>query len=563
MGAARRAAPERGGVSLRLGGESLARAETVAVWLAAGFAVALALAVSHPYLAPLPGRDSGAYLYAGQQLLAGKRLYLDLWDHKGPLIHHINALAAVLGEDQVRALWWLRLLWLALTSVLAAALLTRRYPPRAALAGAAWAFAPLALLAEGGNTVEEYALLFSWVSLALLTAPGLRENLVRPLTLGVLIGASVALRPNLVATPMAVLFALLVQGQRRAATLLYFCLGVALVGGAWAWALDGFAGVAACLDAVWHYNRAYVAGGDPFALGKWWHAEGPARWLLAVAVGGWVVSVLGVLRKSWTDDSLRFAAILAFPCEVAAVSLSGRPYLHYLLALTPSGAVLVAAGVADLVRWTKYGSRAAAWGAAAGIAMVLYTAAVTVRAPFATLVRSVWGERWVESAPSWARAEELAQLAKQGGPLWVWGAESSALVLARRESPVRYYYAYPLLTRGYANLARVGEVKAELCRRRPEILEASAGNPVIPPIRAEARRSWRPGHPAYFVSTEVESLLKFVEAHWREKERLPNSGFVLWQPLPLVSHEVACQCAHLDGPAPRPNSPVAEADGTS
>jgi len=42
--------------------------------------------------------------------------------------------------------------------------------------------------------------------------------------------------------------------------------------------------------------------------------------------------------------------------------------------------------------------------------------------------------------------------------------------LARRESPVRYYYAYPLLTRGYANVARVGEVKAELCRRRPEIL---------------------------------------------------------------------------------------------
>jgi hypothetical protein len=35
--------------------------------------------------------DSVIFLYAGQQLLGGARLYLDVWDHKPPLIFYLNA----------------------------------------------------------------------------------------------------------------------------------------------------------------------------------------------------------------------------------------------------------------------------------------------------------------------------------------------------------------------------------------------------------------------------------------------------------------------------------------
>jgi len=483
-------------------------------------------------------------MYAGQRLLAAERLYLDVWDHKGPLVHHVNALAAVSADHRL-GVWWLRLGWLVLTAVLAATLLTRRYSPPATVAGAAVAFAPLALLAEGGNMVEEYALLTSWASLACVAAPARQGGGVRSLAVGVLSGASFALRPNLVATPAAVFGVLLMQGRGRIERLIPFSCGMALIGGALALALGGLEGVQACWDAVWVYNRAYVAAGKPLAMDTWWDLEGPARWFFGVVLAAWVASALRLRRAPRTEDPLRLAALLAFPVEVVAVSLSGRAYLHYLLALTPVAGVLFAASVADFMRQDRSASPQGTWGTGLGVALALFTAAAMTRAPFALLAHSFRGHKVAERASSLARAAELTQLGTEGGRLWVWGAESSALVLSRRVSPVRYYYAYPLLTRGYASPTRVEEVKGGLCRRRPEILEASFNNPNIPPVRREARDAWRASHPSYFVSDSVDELLQFVATYWREGDRLPHTGFVRWYPPPADSLDFTLECAKL------------------
>ena len=42
-----------------------------------------------------PHCDSGIFIYCGSRALAGDVPYIDFWDHKGPLIFYINALAAL------------------------------------------------------------------------------------------------------------------------------------------------------------------------------------------------------------------------------------------------------------------------------------------------------------------------------------------------------------------------------------------------------------------------------------------------------------------------------------
>src|SRR5687768_5516148 len=56
-----------------------------------------------------PYRDSSAFQYGGEQILGGKILYKDFWDHKGPVIHYINAVARFLTPNSPYGLYVLEI----------------------------------------------------------------------------------------------------------------------------------------------------------------------------------------------------------------------------------------------------------------------------------------------------------------------------------------------------------------------------------------------------------------------------------------------------------------------
>ena len=59
------------------------------------------LLIMSPYLPVFSenmDRDSGVFIYTGKQVLDGKIPYLDVWDHKGPLLYYINAFGLLLGR---------------------------------------------------------------------------------------------------------------------------------------------------------------------------------------------------------------------------------------------------------------------------------------------------------------------------------------------------------------------------------------------------------------------------------------------------------------------------------
>ena len=52
--------------------------------------VAVVLAQANPFYQS-PNRDGGLFMYMGERILKGDKLYVDIWDNKGPLIFYLNA----------------------------------------------------------------------------------------------------------------------------------------------------------------------------------------------------------------------------------------------------------------------------------------------------------------------------------------------------------------------------------------------------------------------------------------------------------------------------------------
>ncbi len=52
-----------------------------------------------------PSLDNGYYLYIGQQILAGKTPYVDMWESKPPGIFYVNALGLWLGRGSRWGVW--------------------------------------------------------------------------------------------------------------------------------------------------------------------------------------------------------------------------------------------------------------------------------------------------------------------------------------------------------------------------------------------------------------------------------------------------------------------------
>lgn len=104
--------------------------------------------------------DANIYFSAGKGMLAGRVMYRDLYDHKGPLIYALHALCALVLPGGLHGVWVLEILF-------AAAFLLEGYQAVKAMAGrrAALLSIPLTALCvytsycfQAGDSAEELAL---------------------------------------------------------------------------------------------------------------------------------------------------------------------------------------------------------------------------------------------------------------------------------------------------------------------------------------------------------------------------------------------------------------------
>jgi hypothetical protein len=303
-----------------------------------------------------PPDDSSVFAYIGWAMHHGLMPYRDLWDHKGPLLYYLQFAGTSLTQTSTFGIGLLELIALSIALFLLYRVIASFVSPFVGRVVAIVAVSYVAHFSSGGNMCESWALLplatahyasWSW-------SQRLSRNWYAPL-----LGASFAcifwIRPNMAIYP-AVAMLVLLYATNKAHGFVSAMKQLAL-GSTSALAVSALTIAPLYRWGVFHdfvaayfgYNAAYS---NALSLsGRFLHTSqllvqlfpttiailGTAGWGLWVIEGRKKGEVAGRLPSLYLQTLLG-----SLPFEIAAASVSGRNYPHYLLPLFPTLVVLAA-----------------------------------------------------------------------------------------------------------------------------------------------------------------------------------------------------------------------------
>jgi 4-amino-4-deoxy-L-arabinose transferase-like glycosyltransferase len=454
----------------------------------------------HTYDEPLE-RDLTTYAVIAHEMLAGKALYSDLWDHKPPAIHVTYAAAELIagyGRDSI----FLLNVVAAMATVLACYFAGTAAGGRilgGLVAATLWALSSGDLALEGNQpNTEVFLNAFLTTGFAIFVcAPAKGLGWRRAVCAG-LVFAIASLYKQIVVAQVGLL-ALVYLASARSDSRKKAIVDLALVGaiGAAAWAmvfgyfaLRGHAG--AFIDAVFTYNRWYAGSG-------WENIRHMTAWppvfadVLAVVLPIATLSVaglgLGLLvgpRRHW---------ILLFMFAVAthlAVLLPAHFYPHYYQLWIPP--LVIGAGWTVALMKRALPSRLS-WLCYVNAA-VTFAVLVLMEIPYYRLPAESWSFRkyreiFIETD---RLAATLNKVLPSNVTLYEWGNETGFYFETRREPPSGLIFSYPMQAGPLAvKLSR--RVLGELTRNPPDVVVCS--NPVWlltshHPVTAWLNANYRP-----------------------------------------------------------------------
>jgi hypothetical protein len=422
----------------------------------AGLATLIAVTRLHTYNEPQV-LDITGYVIIGHELLAGRLLYSDLFDHKPPAIHVTYALAELLWGYGPRQIYLLGTTMAVLTMIVVC--VAAAAPPWGRAAGlwaaAFWAVTSGSLRLEANQPNAE---VFMNACLAgafalLVWGTGRPMGYGRTVLAGLLFALASLYKHVSVFVPMCLGLALVVfppdgaAGRRRALVQVAVMAGI----GAAAWGVV-FAYFQATgrfrdfYDAVFTYNRFYSNASNNGAgvytnvtivFLQIFGAAFKAKPLLLLAGGGFLAGNWAILKR--LDRSWWLLAAYALGTHLT-VQLPGRGFGHYFQLWLPVLAIGAAWGAAATAR----GVRRIAWtagnaarlqhilGLLACVYLVLYEAPNYALSPDEWSNRKYDGRMYVEAKRMGQRIDRLLLPQERFYEL----TDQSGLYFASRRRPI-------------------------------------------------------------------------------------------------------------------------------
>ncbi len=413
----------------------------VIVLLLAAF---IALGQANPFTSSL-GTDSGMFAYVGSQVLRGNTPYVAAWDHKPPAVFFINAAGLWLGHGTRWGIWGMELIFLTGAALAGFMALRKIFGLGPAMFSAVIWLSGLTFVLEGGNFTEEYALLFSFLSLWLFSK--LLERGDDPwlqAAIGMAFGCSFLTRPNNAGVPFAIICTQVLldflHGRPRNAFKVLFITGIGLIIPLSGTALYFAARVAfgPLLDGSFGYNLSDT--GNAGFIGSLLAGIRDLGFAAGVAIVGMSVAVVELLKqiRSRRIDPLLLWLCLDFIVEVALSGLSGRNYPHYFISWLPWIAVASALVAHRLFPGFR------AWSEGHAIPFLAASALGIVVVSTGTLAD--YGRTFITIARDRSQVQQADQVAEYvnehsspGDTVLVWGGEAGINFLASRDAPSPYF----------------------------------------------------------------------------------------------------------------------------
>jgi hypothetical protein len=489
------------------------------------------------------GRDSSLFLYVARRIQEGGVPYRDVWDHKPPLIYYLDVIGLVLDDRGLPGIALVEFVALLVAALVGFWALHRTLGMAPALFGTiAWTTA-IALILDGGNRPEEFALPFQFGAIALYLAERRAgPTLWRWTWIGVAAGFALMLKPTVLGIWAAIYLAEAVRAMRLRSmvTLAQPVLLGAL--GALAVTIPALAYFVAngaaddLIDQVVRFNIPYSRSSvsdrlETLAAGvKLTLFSG----LFPIALVGWIAAFTKLARGSGPAPArpLLLVAVFALPLDFALASATGRTYREYFL-----GCLAVQGVLAAIAAWSVQPAleRAAVRlsvpptavvSAALGACVVLFATAIP---PVMGYRRDVGPNDQERTRPE-ATAYVVGRTAATDRVLF-WGGEGGLNYTTGRRTPTRYAYQYALYMRDYQRPAQVEELRLALERDPPAmIVDASPATRDVPPLDRTAREGWTLAEPKYDVLPEMDRLFRWIEQHYVRVDEVGSLRWPIYRP---------------------------------
>ena len=480
-----------------------------------------------------PSRDGGFFLYAGQQVLAGKIPYLDVWDNKGPAIFYINALGLWLGGGSRWGVWAVEFLCIFGTLLILYRILSKRWGMGAALFGTTMVGLGLRVALGYGNYTEEFALLFNAVGLYLFFSMiDSERNDWKYFWIGALFGLSFSFRANNIGVFFAILAAVfLFYVFKRNFMEALRIIAVSLAGFAaplllWTGYFALLGGAADMIYGSVTFNFSYSAAKDrtwiDLIIGGF--GRYGLSWYGWTALLGWIALSLRVaIRFMQKKLSLLDVYLLFwFPLEVLLSNLSGRSFTHYYISWTLAVAVYCAFMFAELWQIAFKTPPQQWWNesrgvfASAALIVMLFIISPSAGARYGQTIGQLFNP---------ARAMEYidplsAYIREHTQPydlVLTWYPERGINFVSQRTSPVKYTN-YPL----FIDDSLTEEIESTyidgLVTNHPElILDCSRGVDAIPsldPVTRQEQYSTPGVKRKMYIHPGMEKIFSFVSENY-------------------------------------------------
>lgn len=471
----------------------------------------------------IPAADPGAYLYTGWRLLHGARLYIDVWDHKGPAIYLLNALGLILGGGSSLGVWALNALMLCAGAYLCYRVLLRVFDHHVALAAAAFYLLSLVKPLQELGYTEDAALPFIWTGIYVGTRFIFRER--GTWLWGVIGGCAFAvvlcLRQNLAGPFFGAFVGIVWSGiAARNYKLLRHQISGLFVGfvvamGCFMLFIYSNSSFAAYKSAVMDYNILY----SKVPMSDRLYALLDLFMLLVRSAGASILMSVGIIllvprlfKKDMQVENAAFwwAAIAGAVPTIAMSALSGRGYEHYAVMWAPYVAIFSGVVFQELNN-VYHAKRVVLRRATISVSIVLLSLFI-IRNLYISALFSRSTERY--DASTRQVADWIEQMTAKNEPIFVWGDGGPVCWAAQRRSASKFFYNLPILTAKY-KAADVDAYVAELRSANAPALIDRAAKAEFKVTLKPSDWSWPSPQLAEFYGKDLTRLRQYVTENYR------------------------------------------------
>ena len=429
-----------------------------------------------PLNSPTTNIDSGVFLYIGQRILHGDIPYVDIWDHKPPVIYYINAIGLSFTNGSRWGVWAIEFIVLLLTAYLSFHLFEQAFSKTSALVATFLWLLNLVFLLLSGNLTEEYVLILQFVSIFLYYRLGQEHG--KPwnfFIIGLLGGIAFLTKQTTIGIWISIGLILLFQAftkknsKKPLCELALMSLGVFLIIAI----VSGYFFFHNALSEFWDqafkysfiYSRTQSASlvdrlKSAFNLKYLSHYS-----LFTLSVIGIVIYFFFRKGKGSSPQKLLLDLVaIDIILEFLLINIPGHAYEHYYITILPALAVFCAFAISR-IKFTLEGETkkpSSSYLIAFGLLALLLIGSFREYVSNFLELKIAYDAEAIRYVQNNTSPEDT---------VIIWGAQHAMVnYYSNRASPSKYVYVFPLLRNGYTSEDRIMDFLSELEKAKPALI---------------------------------------------------------------------------------------------